>query len=78
MSWNDNKFKTRVGTCKDCTDRKVGCHSTCERYMTAKKEWDAEKDRIDKERGKQSDYNNQHYNGVAERRAYRKKMESKR
>ena len=26
--------------CKDCPDRVVGCHSTCERY----KEWKAEKD----------------------------------
>jgi hypothetical protein len=22
--------------CKDCTDRTVGCHSDCERYMTWK------------------------------------------
>ena len=22
--------------CKDCGDRKVGCHSTCEKYTTAK------------------------------------------
>ena len=26
----------RISVCKDCTDRKVGCHSTCERYIQDK------------------------------------------
>ena len=25
-------------TCKDCPDRAVGCHSSCERYLEAKAE----------------------------------------
>lgn len=24
--------------CKDCPDRKLGCHSTCERYLSEKAE----------------------------------------
>lgn len=24
--------------CKDCPERKVGCHATCETYLTAKQE----------------------------------------
>lgn len=27
-------------TCKDCKDRKVGCHSKCEKYAEFKKELD--------------------------------------
>lgn len=26
--------------CKDCVDRAVGCHATCERYLVAKKHHD--------------------------------------
>lgn len=26
-------------TCKDCKDRKVGCHSTCEKYNLEKAEF---------------------------------------
>ena len=26
--------------CKGCTDRQIGCHSTCQRYQDAKKDWD--------------------------------------
>ncbi len=30
--------------CKDCTERHVGCHGTCERYKDWKTAHDAEKD----------------------------------
>lgn len=30
-----------IQTCKNCEDRTVGCHSTCERYIKAKAEHDA-------------------------------------
>ena len=29
---------TGVTVCKDCSDRKVGCHGTCERYLKAVKQ----------------------------------------
>lgn len=29
-----------IKCCKDCQDRAVGCHSTCERYKAEKAEWD--------------------------------------
>ena len=25
--------------CKDCTERQVGCHSTCEKYLEWNKKW---------------------------------------
>ena len=34
--------------CKDCIDRKVGCHSTCEKYIA----YDEERKRISSERAK--------------------------
>ena len=32
--------------CKDCFERTVGCHSTCENYISFKKEWDARQEQI--------------------------------
>lgn len=29
----------QVTTCKDCPDRTVGCHGSCERYETQRKEF---------------------------------------
>lgn len=38
-------------TCKDCTDRVVGCHSTCEKYIKANSEFNAKKQALcDKKR----------------------------
>lgn len=28
----------KVTVCKDCRDRQVGCHGSCERYITEKKQ----------------------------------------
>lgn len=36
--------------CKDCSNRKVGCHSHCEVYIKDKEEHDKEQDDIRKER----------------------------
>lgn len=30
--------------CKDCNNRTVGCHGSCEKYITAKAAYDAEKE----------------------------------
>ena len=32
----------RIITCKDCTDRVVGCHGTCQKYLEAKAKNDEE------------------------------------
>lgn len=29
-----------IRCCKDCQDRQVGCHSTCERYIAEKAQYD--------------------------------------
>ena len=31
---------SRQFPCKGCTERKVGCHATCERYLKAKRDHD--------------------------------------
>ena len=41
-------------SCKNCTRRQVGCHATCEEYKKEKKERDAVKEKIRKERSKES------------------------
>ena len=35
-----------IPPCKDCPDRQIGCHSTCEKYIEFKKE----NDKLRKER----------------------------
>lgn len=32
-----------IRCCMKCTDRTVGCHSTCERYLKEKAEWEQKK-----------------------------------
>jgi hypothetical protein len=36
--------------CKDCPDRKVGCHSTCEKYILFRKERDELNEKIYKQK----------------------------
>lgn len=38
--------KINCKSCVDCKDRHIGCHSTCERYISFRKEKDAENARI--------------------------------
>lgn len=33
-------------TCKDCADRSVGCHGTCQKYLDAKAEYEAKKNQV--------------------------------
>lgn len=33
--------------CKGCTDREIGCHSKCSKYIEWKAEWDRRKNIID-------------------------------
>lgn len=35
-----------ITTCKDCADRTIGCHSTCEKYLAQKAEHDLDAERI--------------------------------
>lgn len=35
-----------IHCCKDCPDRHVGCHATCETYIKEKKENDEMKQRV--------------------------------
>lgn len=41
---NSFLFSYRVNFCdKDCTDRKVGCHSSCKKYLERKAKYDKNK-----------------------------------
>ncbi len=35
-----------IQCCKDCPDRNIGCHSTCEQYLAQKAEHDLDAERI--------------------------------
>lgn len=48
--------RARIGnTCKDCTDRHLACHDTCEKYQDALAEWNEYKETI-KQRKKINEY----------------------
>lgn len=43
--------RTEVGIyCKDCKDRYVGCHSSCEKYMAAKEEYEILHEKISRQK----------------------------
>ena len=46
-----------INTCLDCIYRKPGCHGSCETYLEAKKECEAERERVWQEKQKGKDYN---------------------
>ena len=33
------KGRQILSTCKDCTDRFLGCHDKCDKYKQAKEQW---------------------------------------
>lgn len=41
-----------IAPCKDCTDRKGGCHSNCEHYIEWQKKQKAYIEAVNKERNK--------------------------
>ena len=61
--------------CKDCADRKMGCHSICEKYKEFKKISEEEKRIIDKKR---REYNDVLGFGVKSSERMRKKKTGKR
>jgi hypothetical protein len=44
----------QIYSCKDCTERVVGCHSTCEKYLKEKAEYAEENKKIYKEHYKEN------------------------
>ena len=71
MTWNGKKFKSSIEVCKDCVDREIGCHATCEKYITAKKEWEETKRLIYEERCKIIEYDTFRFDTVSKRKAKR-------
>lgn len=44
------------GCCYECKDRKVGCHGTCEKYKTWRKEFEKQRDIAKSKERKNYDY----------------------
>lgn len=53
--------------CKDCPDRQVGCHSTCEKYITFAKEKREQNESIKKARHEESLYYTPHKRYIKEK-----------
>lgn len=45
-----------IRTCKNCTNRHVGCHSTCKAYKLEKQEYDEEQAKIRKDKASYNEY----------------------
>jgi len=53
-----------IGTCQNCKDRFLGCHGVCEKYIAAKKEYDAKKAVASKQRNREGDYYDYKINAI--------------
>ena len=73
MIWNGNKIKPTIEVCKDCTEREIGCHATCKKYIDAKKEWEETKKKIYAERCRDVEYDAYRFDTVCKRKADRER-----
>lgn len=44
-----------ITCCKDCTERHIGCHGSCQRYLDEAKAANAERERLRKEKKSQNE-----------------------
>lgn len=58
--------KNKVGCCYDCAERHEGCHGTCEKYLSAKKEYEEERQAIRKRKISDKIYADTHVRNVAQ------------
>lgn len=52
----DLKGKKKEGCCKTCTERYVGCHGKCEKYIKERMEWEKWKADVKQARSTDTDY----------------------
>ena len=65
--------------CKDCTDRKHGCHAGCEKYCTWKQEYQVAKKTVEDQHDKNNMIDGLIVNSwIAGQRRYQKKTYGKR
>ena len=51
MSWKvNNEFSKCFLCCKDCKERTMTCHSTCEKYLKGKRDFEALKKKISQDK----------------------------
>lgn len=50
--------------CKDCTERYVGCHASCQKYVVAKVIHTYKRDKLNKQ--KELDFNDNYYNRLCQ------------
>lgn len=52
----DLKGKKKEGCCRTCTERYVGCHSKCEKYIKECEEWEQWKADVKQARASDNEY----------------------
>ncbi len=63
---------TISGCCKDCKDRHMACHDSCEKYQDALAEWLERKRRIKAEKRKESEMREYNINQVKRMKTIRR------
>lgn len=53
-----------IYSCKDCRERQVGCHSTCEKYLAQKALHEQEKAELDKRKAEEQDISKYTYEKI--------------
>ena len=49
-------MSTGINVCKDCTDRHLGCHSDCKKYLSSKEKYESNKAEIRRQKALNSQY----------------------
>lgn len=62
-----------IRCCKDCPDRHLACHDTCERYKQEHREYQAEKEVYCKDRNKGYEYDDFRAEQIRKAQKHRRK-----
>ena len=62
-----------ITVCKDCPDRQIGCHGTCERYIRQRQKAEKEKELIRKNRNKEEQLRQRSIEGIQRMRRPKKR-----
>lgn len=68
-----NYGTVRIKCCRDCTERHLGCHGTCERYKKEQADMLASREEIRKQKEKDIPYENYKFASIDKMRKAQRK-----
>ena len=68
-----NYGSVRIKCCRECTERHLGCHGTCERYKAEQAEMQASREEIRKQKEKDIPYENYKFASIDKMRKAQKR-----